>query len=477
MPKRTPERAAEKPAKAVEDEAEGEELEFEDEFCDEFEEEEMAEEGEEDAADEMMGGDGVHAETEGKLWRAGDAMAAGEELDFDSSAYTMLHRLNMEWPCMTFGFVRDNLGEQRTRFPMTAYLVAGTQAERASQNKLVCMKASRLCCTRNDEDEDADDSDDEADEDPIVEQQSVAHPGTVNRLKLMPRASHICATWAETGKVHMWDLSAQLATLHQPGSGGPPDPQQQPLFTFEGHQDEGYAIDFSEAQQGQLATGDCKAAIHVWSPTPAGSWVVDGEPYVGHSASVEDLEWSPVEPNVFLSGSCDSTLRVWDVRQKSGAALCVDEGHGADVNVISWNRTVNYLVASGADDGSFRIWDLRTFSAAESATPVAKFHWHKAPISSIEWSPQESSSLAVAGADNQLTLWDLALEDDPEAEAAERGRDDLCDIPAQLYFVHQGQSDIKELHWHPQLPGVIASTAADSLHVFKPANAGDGPAA
>jgi len=335
------------------------------------------------------------------------------------------------------------------------------------------MKASRLGCTRHDDDEDADDSDDEADEDPVVEQQSLPHPGTVNRLKLMPKLSHVCATWADTGKVHVWDLSSQLATLHQPGSGGAP--KKEPLFTFGGHTDEGYAIDFSEAQQGQLATGDCAAKVHVWRAAPGGSWAVDAEPYVGHTASVEDLEWSPVEPNVFLSAGCDSTLRVWDARRKNGAALCVDEGHAVDVNVISWNRVVNYLVASGADDGSFRIWDLRTFSAAASAAPVAKFHWHKAAISSLEWSPQDSSSIAVSGADNQLTLWDLALEDDPEAEAAERERDDLRDIPPQLYFVHQGQTDIKELHWHAQLPGVIASTAADSLHLFKPANAGDGP--
>ena len=172
-----------------------------------------------------------------------------------------------------------------------------------------------------------------------------------------------------------------------------------------------------------------------------------------------------------MSCGCDSTIRVWDARKKTGAALSVDEQHGQDTNVISWNRQVNYLVVSGADDGSFRIWDLRSLA---SGKPVAKFHWHKAAISSVEWSPHESSTLAVAGADNQLTLWDLALEADPEAEMAHRGRDDLQDIPPQLYFVHQGQTDVKELHWHSQLPGVLASTAADSFHVFKPANAGDG---
>ena len=72
--------------------------------------------------------------------------------------------------------------------------------------------------------------------------------------------------------------------------------------------------------------------------------------------------------------------------------------------------------------------------------------------------------------------WDLALEDDPEADSAVRGRDDLQDIPPQLYFVHQGQAEIKEIHWHAQLPGVLGSTAADSFHVFKTANHGDGAA-
>ena len=72
--------------------------------------------------------------------------------------------------------------------------------------------------------------------------------------------------------------------------------------------------------------------------------------------------------------------------------------------------------------------------------------------------------------------WDFALEDDPEADRAVAGRDDLRDIPPQLYFVHQGQRDIKELHWHAQLPGVLSSTASDSYHIFKPANHGDGPA-
>lgn len=80
--------------------------------------------------------------------------------------------------------------------------------------------------------------------------------------------------------------------------------------------------------------------------------------------------------------------------------------------------------------------------------------------------------LAASGADNQLTVWDLSVEADDEAAGVAGGGANsagLKDLPPQLLFIHQGQTDIKELHFHPQIPGVILSTAADGFNVFKPA--------
>ncbi len=64
-------------------------------------------------------------------------------------------------------------------------------------------------------------------------------------------------------------------------------------------------------------------------------------------------------------------------------------------------------------------------------------------------------------------MWDLAVEqDDDEAGMGETFAGEN-QVPPQLLFVHQGQKHIKEVHWHPQVPGTVISTASDGFNIFK----------
>lgn len=103
---------------------------------------------------------------------------------------------------------------------------------------------------------------------------------------------------------------------------------------------------------------------------------------------------------------------------------------------------------------------------------MAHFAWHTAPITSVEWHSSDSSVFAASGADDQVTLWDLSVEQDEDEapivqEAAANGTNGAPQVPPQLLFVHQGQKDVKELHWHPQIPGMLLTTASDSFNAFK----------
>uniref|UniRef100_K3X1A2 Glutamate-rich WD repeat-containing protein 1 n=1 Tax=Globisporangium ultimum (strain ATCC 200006 / CBS 805.95 / DAOM BR144) TaxID=431595 RepID=K3X1A2_GLOUD len=467
-----------------ESKGDGEDLVFEDPFGDDMEDEEMIEsdddddeeiiDGERNGDDEDMEG-GMDDEDEEKqvkkVFMPGvDKLGEDEVLDYDSSAYDMYYAMTAEWPSLSFDIVRDNLGAVRTRFPMTVYVVAGSQAANPDDNQVTIMKMSELHKTKHNDDSD-DDSDNESDDednvdgDPVLENRSIQHKGGVNRIRSMPQSSNIVATWSDTKKVHLWDISKQLESLD--GKATAPLPAKQaPLYTFNGHADEGFAMDWSPVQAGKLVTGDCSKFIYLWSNSES-AWSVDKVPFTGHKGSVEDLQWSPTEASVFASCSADRTVRIWDTRRKAGSMIDV-AAHDDDVNVISWNRNVAYLLASGSDDGSFKIWDMRNFKAN---SPVAHFRYHTAPITSIEWHPTDESVLAVSGADNQISVWDMSVEEDTEAAADTQDPENpKLDLPPQLLFIHQGQTDIKELHFHSQCPGVLVSTAGDGFNVFKPAN-------
>ena len=473
------------------DEQNEEGLQFEDPFGDEFEDEQFDDElneqledndGDNDDDDDDDGDEGgakirkeqasrksqgqllvdEDEENEGgpkEVWRPGvDQIPEGEALEYDPSAYVMYHSLQAEWPCLSFDIMRDTLGENRQRFPLTMFAVTGSQADRADKNKVTLLKLSDLQTTQTDEDDE--DEDENVDEDPTIEHVNVAHAGGVNRIRSMPQNPGFVATMADTSQVHIFDFSDSLRSMMTKGPRGVAPTK--PLFSFRGHRSEGYALDWSPAAAGRLATGDCAGAIHVWNGSGA-NWQVDAKAFTGHTGSVEDIQWSPTEGTVFSSASSDRTVRIWDTRGKTGPQISID-AHLDDVNVISWNRSVAYLLASGCEDGSFKVWDLR--AVRDNKSPLAHFKYHKGPVSSIEWAPHDESVICLSSRDNQVTVWDLSVEADDAASAADPF---LTEFPAQLLFIHQGQTNVKEIHFHPQIPGLIMSTAEDGFNVFKPA--------
>lgn len=416
-------------------------------------------------------------------------LAPGETLAPDPSTYDMLHTLTTPWPCLSFDIVRDNLGDNRKTFPAIVYAVAGTQADspRAKENELMILKLSGLgkMERENETDSESDsDSDDESPSDPILESKSIPLGSTTNRIRVHqtpPQSGDyskppqtITATWLENSQVLIHDVTTHLTSFDVPGTVIPPSASK-PISTLRMHKTEGYALDWSPLQPlGKLLTGDNDGLIYVTTRTEGGGWVTDSRPFVGHTSSVEELQWSPNERNVFASASSDGTVKVWDVRSKSRKPAVDVKISDTDVNVMSWSKLTFHLLATGADDGQWAVWDLRHWKPGASSgsgqikpSPVASFDFHKQPVTSIEWHPTDDSVIAVSSADNTVTLWDLAVELDDE-----EGRDaSLADIPPQLLFVHYMES-VKEIHWQAQMPGTVMATGSNGFgyvhHVHAP---------
>ncbi|KAG2331392.1 hypothetical protein Bca52824_002572 [Brassica carinata] len=78
----------------------------------------------------------------------------------------------------------------------------------------------------------------------------------------------------------------------------------------------------------------------------------------------------------------------------------------------------------------------------------------------------KGDELFASSGGNQLTVWDLSLEKDEEEEAefkayTKEQLNMLKRIKTCLFsfFSFTRDKDLKELHWHNQIPGMIISTA------------------
>ncbi|AFZ79637.1 hypothetical protein BEWA_024860 [Theileria equi strain WA] len=386
-----------------------------------------------------------------RIWRKEEGpLKEGEELDVAPGCYDMLHTISLDWSCLSFDILNDDLGACRIQFPHECYVVSGTQPgnTHGMESLIHVMKWSNI--TRNFAEEE--DEDEEEDKKCKLSLNSIYHPGIVNRIKACPQSSRLVCTMSDTGKVHIWDIEQQLNNIDD---GSFPKSKQKPLYTNVIHDIEGYAVAWSPNKTGMLATGDCNGGIALWNPVEGG-WSVDR--FFKDSSSVEDIHWTPGS-DVFAAACCDGSVKLFDIRIGSDPQCSISVSD-LDVNSVSWNPVQTTCILTGDETGSGKIFDVRYPQAH-----LSQLNWHKEAITCVGWHPQDSCVCALSSRDDSISLWDTSVES--QQVGTEEGDTNLNDVPQQLLFLHMGQTEITELMFHNNIPGVVISTAVDGFNIFK----------
>lgn len=407
-----------------------------------------------------------------------------EYLDFDNSAYNMLHRASTEWPCLSCDFLSGNLMPlsgyspvipqcvKDYEYPLEIYGVSGSQASLPSKNNLYVMRMTNLCSTKYDDDPEmqammeGDDYVEINDGNPIILHRSIPIKGGINRVRSM-QGFPIVAAWSETRQVKIFDISKVVEELKNINYKNtverkPKVVEMGTVSSFKG-KIEGYGLEWCPTEVGILAAGNCAGELQVYisADENCSSFKQLGGAYTYHEDSVEDVQFCPTNSKVLATCGCDGNVIITDMResQSSGPKMTINVDE-CDINVISWNKKQDILLATGADNGSFKVYDLRH----TERDAISYVDWHEDQITSIQWQPDDEWTLAVASADNRLSIWDFSVEDNSSAMQ----RDGEENIPEQMIFLHQGQDNIKELRWSPYLSNTIMTTALNGFNLFQP---------
>lgn len=114
--------------------------------------------------------------------------------------------------------------------------------------------------------------------------------------------------------------------------------------------------------------------------------------------------FSPSSSSSMVSGSGDSTARIWDC--DTGTPLHMLKGHTSWVLVVSWSPD-DTTIATGSMDNTVRLWDSKT------GQPLGgPMKGHTKWISSLAWEPyhlQEPGKPRIASASKDATvrIWDV----------------------------------------------------------------------
>ncbi len=172
------------------------------------------------------------------------------------------------------------------------------------------------------------------------------HPAPVYGCSWNPKQSQFIATGCQDSHVRIFDyISGNLC------------------YQLYGHSARSFNVIWSPLTDGRLASGSDDQKVIVWDINlddyEVGSGVKDIKPtvlLVGHTSNVRALAWNYENKYILLSGSWDSTIRVWNVF--TGNCIQVINNHSADVYSIISHPERPFTYASCSRDTTVRIFEL-----------------------------------------------------------------------------------------------------------------------
>ncbi|KAF7983240.1 hypothetical protein HWV62_22848 [Athelia sp. TMB] len=201
---------------------------------------------------------------------------------------------------------------------------------------------------------------------------------------------------------------------------------------------------------------------------------------IAHDREVYDVAWLPGSTDIFVSVGADGSLRAFDLRSLEHSTILYETPAPKNVPPPSASPSAsarpptspllriafnpldsNYMSTFHMDGSDVQILDMRS-----PGQPVMELRAHRAQVNALGWGSSENPLLATAGDDCQLLLWDLASytqnvsspRNPPNSRLSSPRPDVKKRVVTDPVMAYTAQSEITNLAWSPQIPGMTMNT-------------------
>eukprot|EP00250_Pteridium_aquilinum_P033507 c575_g1_i1 orf=3-794(-) len=160
----------------------------------------------------------------------------------------------------------------------------------------------------------------------------------------------------------------------------------------------------SGASDGSVAVYDIEQATAYEHTTQTSKhealFLVDKTVQQGHLYSVSCVHWYPIDTGIFVTGSFDNFVNVWDTNT---AQVELQFNMSKKVYSISMSNlaTTHMLIATGTEDTRVRLCDIASGAFTHTLTG------HRDSVWVVQWSAKNEWVLVSGGCDGAIRFWDI----------------------------------------------------------------------
>ncbi|PON72952.1 Guanine nucleotide-binding protein, beta subunit [Parasponia andersonii] len=129
-------------------------------------------------------------------------------------------------------------------------------------------------------------------------------------------------------------------------------------------------------------------------------FVVDKNHENGHKYAVSSAIWYPVDTGLFVTGSFDHHINVWDTNTTQVVTNFEMPGK-VYKTAMSSLATAHMLIAAGTEDVQVRLCDIASGAFAHTLSG------HRDGVMTVEWSTSSEWVLVTGGCDGAIRFWDI----------------------------------------------------------------------